>query len=112
MVTPFRYCAENGSTKTLKPLPGRTRSSSAARSSMTRLYLKPLQPPGWTLTRNPPTSAVTPSASMNFLTSTPALGVTVRSISGCDETDIYPPVLHEFRLLRRLLVVRRSHDRP
>src|SRR6476661_1641349 len=62
---------------------------------MTRLYLKPLQPPGCTLTRRPPTSAVTPSASMNFLTSTPALGVTVRSISGCDETDIYPPVLHE-----------------
>jgi hypothetical protein len=31
---------------------------------------------------------------MNFLTSTPALGVTARSISGCDETDIYPPILH------------------
>src|SRR6185295_641827 len=95
MVTPFRYCAENGSTKTLKPPPGRTISSSAARSSITRLYLKPLQPPGCTLTRSPPTSAVTPSSSMNFLTSTPAFGVTVRSISGCDETDIYPPVLHE-----------------
>src|SRR3954464_8738265 len=105
MVTPFRYCAENGSTKTLKPPPGSTRSSSAARSSMTRLYLKPLQPPGCTLTRRPPSSTVTPSASMNFLTSTPAFGVRVRSISGCDETDIYPPVLHEFRLLLARLVV-------
>src|ERR1700694_3657118 len=66
-----------------------TRSSSAARSSMTRLYLQPLPPPGCTLPRSPPRSAVTPSASINFLTSTPALGVTARSISGCDETDIY-----------------------
>src|SRR4029077_19748301 len=83
IVTPFRYCAENGSTNTLNPSRGMTRSSSAARSSMTRLYLKPLQPPGWTLTRSPPCSAVTPSASINFLTSTPAFGVTARSISGC-----------------------------
>src|SRR2546423_12018130 len=73
---------------------------------MTRLYLKPLQPPGCTLTRRTPCSTVTPSASMNFLTSTPAFGVTVKSISGCDETDIYPPVLHEFMLLLQQLVVR------
>src|SRR3954471_17070530 len=94
MVTPLRYCAEKGSTKPLNPSRGMMRSSSAARSLMTRLYLKPLQPPGCTLTRRPPSSAVTPSASINFLTSTPAFDVTVRSISGCDDTDIYPPILH------------------
>src|SRR5690348_14034394 len=68
---------------------------------MTRLYLKPLQPPGCTLTRRPPCSTVTPSASINFLTSTPATGVTMSSISGCDETDIYPPVPLKFRRLHR-----------
>src|SRR5688500_19092796 len=86
-----------------------TMSSSADWSSMTRLYLKPLHPPGCTLTRSPPRSAVTPSASINFLTSTPAFGVMVRSTSGCDETDIYTPVLLEFRSFVPVRLVSRSH---
>src|SRR5687767_4288066 len=88
MVTPEMYCAEKGSTKILNPSFSRTKSSSALLSSMSRLYLKPLHPPGWTLTRSPPISPVTPSASMNFLTSTVALSVTVSSISGVVDVDI------------------------
>src|SRR5687768_9220278 len=82
------YWAENGSTKTLKPSLSRTKSSSALLSSMRRLYLKPLHPPGCTLTRRPPSSAVTPSAAMNFFTSAAAPAVTVSSISGVVDVDI------------------------
>src|SRR6478672_12067433 len=82
------YWAEKGSTKTLNPSLSRTKSSSPLRSSMTRLYLKPLHPPGCTATRRPPTSPLTPSASMNFFTSTTACGVRVSSISDEIEADI------------------------
>jgi hypothetical protein len=44
--------------------------------------LKPLQPPGWTLMRNPPLAGSTFSACMNFLTSVPATGVIVTMTSG------------------------------
>src|SRR5881296_871156 len=82
------YWAENGSTKTLKPSLSRMKSSSALLSSMTSEYLKPLHPPGCTATRRPPTSPLTFSASMNFLTSTTAAGVRERSISVSVELDI------------------------
>src|SRR5258707_3369138 len=49
---------------------------------MSNPYLKPLQPPGWTLTRSPPMAGSTPSWAMNFLTSTPATGVRVMRTSG------------------------------
>ena len=72
-----------------------TSDSSVGRRATVEGRLTPRSGPGWTLTRSPPCSAVTASASINFLTSTPAFGVTTRSISGCDETDINPPVPHE-----------------
>src|ERR1035437_3625631 len=76
------YCIENGSTNTRNPSFMTMVSSSAGWSSMRRLYLNPEQPPGCTLTRRPPTSGATFSASMNFLTSTAAAAVISRATSG------------------------------
>ena len=64
--------------------PGRRRGRlRPAASSMRRPYLKPLQPPGCTLTRRPPDRGIDAFlASMNFMTSAPATGVTVIRTSG------------------------------
>src|SRR6478736_6005481 len=78
---PFRYCIEKASTKTRTPLISSTASSSSARSSMLRLYLKPLHPPGITATRSPADSAGTDSALMNFRTSVTALSVSTSAIA-------------------------------
>ena len=53
--------------------------------------MKPLQPPGYTLTRRPPTAGSTPSCCMNFMTSPPATGVTVMRTSGWLVVLTVPP---------------------
>src|SRR5512147_2978815 len=59
---------------------------------MSKPYLKPLQPPGCTLTRRPPLSTGTPSASMNRSTSVDATGVTtIARVGSC--TVLIPNLL-------------------
>ena len=56
---------------------------------MSRPYLKPLQPPGCTLTRKTALVPGTPSASMNCITSVAATGVTTMARVGSCIVLIY-----------------------
>src|SRR5512139_1509112 len=94
MVTPFRYGRLNPSTNTRMPLTSRTMSSSTEFSSMFRLYLNPLQPPGRTATRRPAVAAGTSSALMNLRISPAAASVRVMAmpVSCCVLLIIWLPV--------------------